>query len=688
MKKIYLFTAALFSISVIAAQNKMAADTSWYSKSLSEVIVTGQYKPQTIKNSVYQVRVINSERIRISGASSIQQVLNTQLGFRFSNDNTLGTSDVKLMGMSGRNVKILLDGVPMLDRGDTRESLNQIDVNSIERIEIVEGPMSVSYGSDALAGVINIITKKNSPYNISVNAKVQEETAGSEYQPFNYKGLHTQNIGVSGRKNKWNASLGATHNDFDGFGGDDYGRGKTWKPKEQWMGNAKIGYSKAGFNIYYRIDGLDETITVRNPINYNTYKAIDQRYITHRLLHQVQGSYNFNTKLQLSSIIGYTDYSRRTKTTRHDFEKNTDELTTGDGEQDISKFNSFTFRNTLFWQLSSKVSLQPGIDINNDKASGERIQGSPVITDVAVFASAEIKPTDKINIRPGVRFIKNSVYTAPPVIPSINTKFVLNKQLDVRFAYAYGFRSPALRELYFYFVDVNHNIVGNPNLKAENSNNFSTSLNWTAIPKNNIIYNASLTGFYNVFNNQIDFALSASGSNQYTYFNVNKAKTTGANFENRITWKQFDAAFGLSYIGYYRKQYDDKDYTRLDNKDFLWSPEVNAVISYNAGALKTKFNLLYKYTGKKPQYVYGTNSSSQPVLYIANISSFNWADATATTVVNKFVTVTGGVKNIFNINNINNTATSSGSIHSGAGPVPVSYGRSYFIGLNFQWNKK
>jgi outer membrane receptor for ferrienterochelin and colicins len=130
-------------------------------KTLGEVVITGQYKPQSVKNSVYQVRVINSERIRQSGATEIKQVLANQLGFRFSNDNTIGTTDVQLMGMSGRNVKILLDGVPMVDRGDTRESLNQVDVNTIERIEIVEGPMSVSYGSDALAGVINIITKKN-----------------------------------------------------------------------------------------------------------------------------------------------------------------------------------------------------------------------------------------------------------------------------------------------------------------------------------------------------------------------------------------------------------------------------------------------------------------------------------------------------------------------------------------------
>ncbi|MEY2918506.1 MAG: hypothetical protein RIS73_2220, partial [Bacteroidota bacterium] len=476
--------------------------------------------------------------------------------------------------------------------------------------------------------------------------------------------------------------------DHDGFGGDDYGRGKKWKPKEQWLGNAKIGYSKGAFNAYYRVDALKEDILSRNPINFSNYKAIDQQYITNKLAHQLQGGYNFNKKLQLATIIGYTDYKRQTKTVRHDFEKNTDELTTGAGEQDVAKFNSFVFRNTLQYQISNKISLQPGIDINREEASGQRISGNPVITDYAAFVSAEIKPTDKINIRPGIRFIKNSVYNAPPVIPSINTKFILTNQLDVRVAYAYGFRSPALRELYFDFVDANHNIVGNPNLKAEYSNSFTSSLNFSALPKNNIYYSASLTGFFNDFNNQIDFALASTTSNLYTYFNVNKAKTTGGTLENKIACKNLDATLGFSYIGYYRKLYDDKNFIKEDTKDFLWSPEINTSVSYAVTKLKTKLSLFYKYNGKKPQYVTGTNASNQSVLYIAETSGYNLADFTTYTTVNKYVSVSAGVKNIFNVSNVNNTAAASNSIHSGAGPIAISYGRSCFIGLSFQWNKK
>jgi outer membrane receptor for ferrienterochelin and colicins len=149
---------------------------------LKEVVVTGQFEPQSLRKSVYQVRTINSEIIKTRSAVNVQSILSTELGIRFSNDGVLGTADISLMGMSGQNVKVLLDGVPLLDRGATKESLNQIDINTIERIEIVEGPMSVVYGSDALAGVINIITKKaiEEEPDFSVEARILEETSGDE----------------------------------------------------------------------------------------------------------------------------------------------------------------------------------------------------------------------------------------------------------------------------------------------------------------------------------------------------------------------------------------------------------------------------------------------------------------------------------------------------------------------------
>ena len=160
MRKFYLTGSVVLLGLTISAQE----DTT-KAKELGEVVVTGQYKPQSAKNSVYQVRTISKERIQKQGATKLQDVLSNELNIRFSQDLATGGSDITMMGLKGQNVKILIDGLPMVGRQGTSNEIdiNQIDINSIERIEIVEGPMSVVYGADALAGVINIITKKAAP---------------------------------------------------------------------------------------------------------------------------------------------------------------------------------------------------------------------------------------------------------------------------------------------------------------------------------------------------------------------------------------------------------------------------------------------------------------------------------------------------------------------------------------------
>ncbi|MEI9810989.1 MAG: TonB-dependent receptor [Bacteroidota bacterium] len=679
--------AILFAFSITGAVSGQE-DTS-KAKGLAEVVITGQYKPQSVKNSVYQVRVINNERIRLSGATNVQQVLNTQLGFRFSNDNTLGTTDVQLLGMSGRNVKILLDGVPLVDRGDTRESLGQVDINTIDRIEIVEGPMSVSYGSDALAGVINIITKRPGNNSFSITAKAQEETAGDEYYPFSYKGLHTQSIGASWQKSNWSVMLGGNHNDFDGFGGDDFGRAKAWRPKEQWLGNARIGYRGNAIDIYYRLDGLHEEIISRGPINLSAFTALDQYYITKRFTHQLQNQWRISPKVQLATIASYTDYSRRTKTLLKDFVAGTSNPGTQAGQQDVSGFSSFVFRNTLSYLISPKISLQPGIDINHEKASGDRIKGTPVINDYALFVSSEFKPTAAINIRPGLRFIKNSVYDAPPVVPSVNAKFILGKTLDLRAAYAYGFRSPALRELYFNFIDANHIIIGNPDLKAEHSNSINSSLSWSPVKMKDITLTSTLGGFYNVFDNLIGYATSPTSTDTTITVNVAKFKTTGGTWENKVIWKDLNAGIGFSYIGRYNDLSADETFKNEDLPEFVWSPEINSNIIYTVKKINTSFGFFYKFTGKRPGYaVVFNNTTGQDEVRLTKIGSFHWADFTVTKPLFRYFTATAGVKNIFDVTDLSNTSTAGSGAHSTGGPVPMSYGRSYFLGLSFQWNKK
>ena len=684
MKKIYLLLPLLSTAAIGFSQ----IDTT--SKILDELVVTGQYRPQSLKNSVYKVNVIKSQRILISGATNIQQVLFNQLGLSFSNDNTLGTSDIQIMGMSGRNVKILLDGVPLVDRGDTRESLNQVDLNTIDRIEMVEGPMSVSYGSDALAGVVNLISKRPEKSRFSIFAKVQEETAGKEYYPFSYKGVHTQSTGISGSKGKWNYTLGSSHIDFDGYGGDSFGRGKSWRPKEQWLGNGRIGFHNKKIDLYYKLDGMHENISNRMAMNPVTYEAISQYYISKRFLQQLQHNWNINNNLQLSSILAFTDYSRRTKTIKHQFSDGINYLSNEPGSQDKSTFKNLVFRNTLQYQISPTVSLQPGIDINHEKATGARIDGTPEINDFAFFVSSEIKPNNTINIRPGLRFIKNSVYSAPPVIPSINTKFTLYNNFDLRVAYAYGFRSPALRELYYNFVDANHIIVGNPHLKAEHSSSFNGSLSCT-LPKTkqghqNVI---TLSSFYNTFNNLINYATSPTSTDTTITVNIDKYKTTGIMIEDKLQSKNFTASLGFSYIGRYNQLADAEGFKNENLPHFMWSPELNASMIYEFSKTGASLALFYKFSGKKPGYEAVTNTSTgAQEIHLTHIDGCHIADFTINKKLFTYFSVSGGVKNIFNVTQLTNTSTNPDGVHSTGAAIDMSYGRSFFIGLSFQLNTK
>ncbi len=671
----------------LCAQAPKVADTSVSVSTLNEVVITGQFEAQPLKNSVYKVKTISAERIKMRAATDVIGVLNSELGIRFSTDNTLGESDTKILGLGGSRVKILIDGVPMVDRDATKQSLTQIDINSIEKIEIVEGPMSVVYGTDALAGVINIITKKGKRKgkDLSVVARLQEETIGNTYNAFNNNGIHNENVTVSWNNDHWRASGYVTRNNFGGFTDTASFPAKVFKPKQQWLGGGMLGYSNSKINVWYRLDYLDEELYAASPMNINNYISFQQYYITHRSTQQLQGDFTLSNRLKLNTAVSYQDYKRNTESYKKDYRSNTNTPDhSAAGYYDVSTFQTLFVRNTAAWILSQKVSLQPGFDIKYDKTSGQRITGTPAITDYSFFVSSEIKPTSGINIRPGLRVSKNSVYDAPPVIPSVNAKFTLNKTTDLRISYARGFRAPILRELYFNFFDANHSIQGNPDLKAETSNSYMASVTTTALSTKRASISSSLSGFYNDYSNFIDlYAFKDANNNDvFSYFNRDKFKTIGGTFDNTINWKNITSTIGVSYIGYYNYLQEN---TALKGNltKFAWSPEVNANIAYQFAKLKAGVGLYYKFTGKIPTYQLDTNND----IVLSERQAFHWADFTATKSLFKYFTLQAGIKNLFDVKRLNSSAASGGA-HSSGSVTNYAYGRSYFAGIIFQWIKK
>ena len=184
----------------------------------------------------------------------------------------------------------------------------------IEQVEVVKGPASSLYGSEAVGGLINIITKKPVKESLTINARVQEETVGDEYSPFSKSGNHLQHLGGGWQKKEVSVLAGLTHNDFNGFNvpaplmtavevATDPNR---WRPKEQWLANTKLGYRTKDLDVVYRLDYVNEDILAKGAYSPGSNTSFNQQYITDRYTQQLQGAFKLSDRLSLNTLLGYS----------------------------------------------------------------------------------------------------------------------------------------------------------------------------------------------------------------------------------------------------------------------------------------------------------------------------------------------------------------------------------------------
>ncbi len=664
-----------------AGLNEASFTLAQSTSDLEQVVITGSFEPQSARNSVYQVRTIGATEISKRAPMILQDVLNTQVGIRFSQDNAVGASNMELLGMSGQNVKILIDGVPMVGRQGTSNeiNINQIDVNQIERVEIVEGPMSVVYGADALAGVINVITKKSSESSWGLTARMQEESVGSSYSALSGDGNHQRGISGTGKFNNWNFGLGYSQNRFGGWKGDYTGRQYQWLPRNQDFANVRIGWAKEAISLDYQLDFLHETVFTYGPEA--RLEMIDQNFVTDRWMHRLLGQWDLSSEFALSWQGGWTNYKRDSETWVSNVRTGEKYLSAAPGAQATIRYDGFSWRTMGNWTLGSKLKIQPGIDLNLENGSGERILDNEGMQDYAAFLTGEWTPNSWIQIRPGLRKAYNSIYDAPGVIPSLNTKFRLAETVDLRLAYAKGFRAPSIRELYFDFFDASHSIQGNPNLKAETSDSFNGSFNWSPKIKGELKTSSVLGFFYNDVEDRIAYGQDPENIQITTLFNVENYKTAGTTLSQTFHYKGLETNLGFSYIGRYNLISEEIE----DTPQMAWTPEVTANTIYQIEKWGASVSLFYKYTGELPAYqtiVDGENVTAQEV----KTDAYHWMDLTLGKELFHNLNLNLGIKNLLDVTQINSSAA-GGDAHGGGSSRPIGYGRSYFLGLTYQLNK-
>lgn len=687
--KSLLILSALFSASgsVLAQAPDTTSIFSKKENMLSNVVITGQYKPTRPEDAIQRIRVIDHEKIAAMGAQNLRDVLLNEMNVTVAQDNVLGSS-VQIQGISGQNVKILIDGVPVIGQQNGNIDISQLNVYNVDRIELIEGPMSVNYGTDALAGTINIISKSTQKNTWETGINTYYETIG-RYNVNANVGYHCGNhtLLLSGARNffdGWNPGESTRFFDFRARPADTT-RSVSWDPKEEYDANLQYIYNIGKWNFRYKADYFYDKITNRGlPIAPLDNKAFDDYYNTYRFNNTILIHATVFKNKNLNFLAAYDQYKR----IKHTYSTNLNTLdqTLGSAsDQDTSKYTLFNTRATLSSNnTNAKINYEVGYDINIEKGFGERILNEEQqIGDYAAYGSVEYKLTDSLTLRPGLRYAYNTAFDAP-LVPSINLKYQISKRLIIRGSYARGFRSPGVKELYFEFKDSNHDIVGNPNLKPENSNNYNASATYSN-RLNDINYKIELSGFYNSISDMISLAQPDTNINRYTYINVDRFKTKGVQINMSTQYKNLNITVGGSYIGRYNQLSETEGSTA---STFSYAPEFRANISYALQKIGLNAALFLKYTGKVPGY--GLDSNSKIIL--TSVASYTIADFSLSKLFcHKTIAISIGSKNIFNTTNISQTITSSSSAataHStGSSNLSIGTGRSYFIGIGYKFSK-
>ncbi|MEX0967103.1 MAG: TonB-dependent receptor [Bacteroidia bacterium] len=645
---------------------------------LNGMIVTAQYAPNSPEKAVHKVKIIDRKKIDAQGAITLRDVLQNELNVRISQDNVLGSS-LSIQGISGQNVKILMDGVPITGRLNGNIDLSQINLNNVERIEIVEGPLSVNYGTDALAGTINIITKKGSRSGLSAGANTYYETAGQ----------YNADARIGWSKTNYGFDFSGGRNYFDGWSPNDpqlqfpekrladSSRVREWNPKEQHFVQGRFRYKLKKFSFSPFGDIFTETITNRGaPRKPYRETAFDDYYNTRRANGGLQLSGKIGRHKNINVLASHNNFRRIKNTYFKDLTNLEQELSPNPDDQDTSQFINWMSRGSFTTSADSvKVNFEAGYDLNLETARGKRTgREKQEMLDAALFASAEYRPIEPLTFRPGLRYAYNSTYNAP-LVPSINVRYKWRKS-TFRASYARGFRAPSLKELYFEFVDVNHNILGNAALNAEESDNLQLNIVWQQV-KGQRILKLESGGFWNDIRNLITLAQNGSGT-EFTYINIGRFRTFGAQAGAELMTRHLKLSAGASYTG------RSNGISATENvPDFSYSGEIRGSMLYHFAKIRTNVAAFYKYTGALP----GFAMDDEGDILQTRIGSYHLMDLTASrTFWNKRLTWTLGAKNLLDVQDIATTGTSAGVHSTASGNVPVSWGRSFFTAVKFDLN--
>lgn len=469
---------------------------------LETIVVTGTRTPKLLKDAPIITRVISEDDIKKVDATHIGDLLQSELpGIEFSYAMNQQVN-LNMQGFGGTSVLFLVDGERLA--GETMDNIdyNRLNLDNVGRIEIVKGAASSLYGSNAVGGVINLISKESTePWTANVNAHVG---ANKEQR---YGGSFSFNLGkVYNVINVQHTFVDPVELDRDGDYSVIYGN-KTWNFKERLVYTPMEGLkfsARAGYFFRERSNSDSEK---------NRYRDFNAG---------LKGDYDITPNDDLEVAYSFDQYDKS------DFYPLT--------SRDIRDYSNVQHivRAAYSHIFSYGQTLTAGGDYMRDYLMSYQFEdnGAHKQYTADVFLQYDWNVTDKLNLIAGARYDYYSKADLNHVSPKISAMYKINR-VTLRGSYSGGFRAPTLKEMFMNFDMASiFMIYGNSSLKAETSHNFQLSGEYTKGR-----YNATLSGYYNLVDNRISTTWDQE-LNGMLYTNINKMDIMGLelNLAAKYAW--------------------------------------------------------------------------------------------------------------------------------------------------------
>lgn len=540
----------------VAPGQKLSIDFSMKETSvqINEVLVTAERtlastatRTQTpVRDLPMPVLVIQGRQLEMMGSRRLHEVLQEQTGLALTTDpsgasNALG---LQVQGFDASYTMIMIDGQPLIGRNSVGIlDLSRITIANIERIEIIKGTSSALYGSDALAGVVNIITRKQHTAAMLGTATVRYGT--------NNTFDATADGSTPFLNKRATAAISTNYYRTDGFDADPSTPGKTLPPFYSYALQGKAGYRLTPASL------LNGSLRYASRNQRNRYDLdqigkredtnIEQDLSATALLQQKAGA-----KTDIQTQYYFTQYTARTTAT----DVNTQErINENKFRQYFHRFESFAN-----YTASPALTITAGLGGNAEMLNASRYGSRRTMQNGFAYIQTHYTPAEKLGILAGLRYDVHNIY-GRQLSPRLGVRYTVTDWLILKGTAGTGFKAPSFQQLYLAFTNpsAGYTVLGAAvfedevarmqqageikdlypiaaqvgDLKAEHSTSFNAGFMLTPARPVTLEVNAFRNTIRNMIFEEL-VGMKQNGSQLYSYRNIERAFTQG--IETNLRW--------------------------------------------------------------------------------------------------------------------------------------------------------